>query len=117
MLCVLLNTVCFPLHTETPSPNVSTGVPVRNDRCGRVSEITCSALVVDNLANPPIFMWVRDDNTVDPDSIFNVPNMISGGEYTCMSCINVSSVNLINRCSSISVSIGDESEPNVVCVL
>ena len=91
---------------------------MRNGRCGRVSEITCSASVVDNLANPPIFMWVGTDNTpVDPDSIFNVSDMLLGGEYTCMSCINVSSVNLINRCSNISVSIGDESESNVVCVL
>ncbi len=47
-----------------PPPEVFTGVPERESRCGRVSSITCTASVVENLAATPSFMWVGPDDAI-----------------------------------------------------
>ncbi|XP_064386134.1 mucin-2-like isoform X4 [Halichondria panicea] len=102
-----------------PPPDVLTGVPVRVGRCGQVSSITCTASVIDNFVATPTFMWRGPGgDIVDSDNILNSPSVMTGGEYTCMACVNVPQVNITNLCTNSTITIQDTTpQPvsDVVC--
>ena len=100
-----------PSPSAAPPPDVLTGVPVRVGRCGQVSSITCTASVIDNFVATPTFMWRGPGgDIVDSDNILNSPSVMTGGEYTCMACVNVPQVNITNLCTNSTITIQDTSE-------
>ncbi len=61
-----------------PPPDVLTGVPVREERCGQVSSITCTASVIDNFVATPTFMWRGPGgDIVDSDNILNLTSVMT----------------------------------------
>ncbi|XP_064386138.1 mucin-2-like isoform X3 [Halichondria panicea] len=104
---------------DTSPPEVLTGVPVREERCGQVSSITCTASVIDNFVATPTFMWRGPGgDIVDSDNILNLPSVMTGGEYTCMACVNVPQVNITNLCTNSTITIQNTTpQPvsDVVC--
>ncbi len=107
-----------PPPSGTPTPVVSTGVPEREGRCGAISQITCSASVVENLATTPAFMWVGPAGVVvDPDNVYNIPNAdtLANGVYMCMTCVDVESVGINDLCGNASVTIQNMGEFYFMC--
>ena len=105
---VLFLILYFP---DAPPPEVLTGVPVREERCGQVSSITCTASVIDNFVATPTFMWRGPGgDIVDSDNILNLASVMTGGEYTCMACVNVPQVNIIDLCTNSTITIQNTRE-------
>ncbi len=110
-------TYLFSSLLALPLPEVFTGVPEREGRCGRVSSVSCTASEIDNLAATPSFMWVGPDSvTLTSGDTLNLAagSMLLYGEYMCVACVSVESVGINNICGNSSISIQDSGEFHAV---
>lgn len=99
--------------TETPAPRVILSQnPGTSIAVGNLVTFTCTALVVNYLAVPPIIEWQTPDGKLEGDTLVPRPtgngvylvytNMLSylsaqphlGGEYRCNVTINVNASNV-----------------------
>ena len=71
--------------------------------------ITCFAIVLDTFVTRPVIIWQGPGGqAVDNETLQN--GLTSPGEYSCLACVTVESVNIRNHCSTTSVSISYEGE-------
>ena len=105
------NGIC--LFAAAPAPQVDSGVPVRRERCGEVVSITCSASVLDNFVARPVIAWYGSEGQTVNDETLDT-SLTSPGEYTCVACVTVETVGIVDLCSNTSV--GITSEGVCMCV-
>ena len=102
----------FLYLSELPAPDaelrVNTNTGSGDDSCLNVefsdvpNSLTCVADVVSNLINPPRITLTRDGSEVDSvaDHILTHSlDIISGGEFTCIVCINVPEAGIADHCN------------------